>query len=209
MRLHSLLPTLALTYSILVVAQDCVNVALSTIPSCARHCILHGATSIGCQGTDFGCQCAASAALFAAIEDCVSTACPSGDYQAVIDGTSALCDCASPLVVARQLGTASVSGIGTVVSAASNTAIFTATAAIGATTGTAATATAASTSSGGGTVTAGGSTSTLGSGNTWTGYTSVSNVATASVVGAAAQATPAADMFRFVVPFAIVGAAML
>lgn len=69
------------------VAQDCINVALTAIPGCAQNCILNGAPSIGCQGTDFSCQCAQSAALYAAVEGCVSSACPSASYQAVIDGS--------------------------------------------------------------------------------------------------------------------------
>lgn len=88
MKLLLVLPTLALIYAGFVTAQDCVNVALTAIPGCAQNCILNGAPSIGCQGTDFDCQCAQSAALFAAVEGCVSTACPVASYQAVIDGAS-------------------------------------------------------------------------------------------------------------------------
>lgn len=86
MRLVSL-HALALLYCGAVVAQDCINVALTAIPGCAQNCILNGAPSIGCQGTDFSCQCAQSAALYAAVEGCVSSACPSASYQAVIDGS--------------------------------------------------------------------------------------------------------------------------
>lgn len=82
------LHALALLYcGAVVVAQDCINVALTAIPGCAQNCILNGAPSIGCQGTDFSCQCAQSAALYAAVEGCVSSACPSASYQAVIDGS--------------------------------------------------------------------------------------------------------------------------
>lgn len=95
-------------------------------------------------------------------------------------------------------GTASVSGIGS--SIASNTA-----------TATASSPTATSGSSGGST--GGGSSATgtpsPGSGNTWTGYSSVSPIATASVIGAAAQATPVIDVIRYVVPVVMVGAAVL
>lgn len=86
MRLVSL-HALALLCCGVAVAQDCINVALTAIPGCAQNCILNGAPSIGCQGTDFSCQCAQSAALYAAVEGCVSSACPSASYQAVIDGS--------------------------------------------------------------------------------------------------------------------------
>lgn len=81
------LHALALLCCGVAVAQDCINVALTAIPGCAQNCILNGAPSIGCQGTDFSCQCAQSAALYAAVEGCVSSACPSASYQAVIDGS--------------------------------------------------------------------------------------------------------------------------
>ncbi|KKY33525.1 putative mac1 interacting protein 1 [Diaporthe ampelina] len=155
MRLVSL-HALVLVSCGVAVAQDCINVALTAIPGCAQNCILNGAPSIGCQGTDFSCQCAQSAALYAAVEGCVSSACPSASYQAVIDGSDE-----AP--------------------------------------------TASSGSSGG---TTGGGSGT-GSGNTFTGYSSVSPIATASVIGAAAQATPVINAIRYVVPVVMVGAAVL
>lgn len=70
------------------VAQNCAAVAVTAVPVCAQSCILDGAPSIGCDGTDFACQCDKEAALYAAIEGCVSSACPEASYQAVIDGAS-------------------------------------------------------------------------------------------------------------------------
>lgn len=90
MKLLALFSTLALTYvGLVVAAKDCASVASTEIPSCAQNCILNGAPTIGCEATNFSCQCEQSAALFAAIEGCVATACPSSSYQAVIDGSSA------------------------------------------------------------------------------------------------------------------------
>ena len=79
---------LAASETTLVRAADCVNVALGAIPSCAQSCFLNGAPSVGCGGTDFACQCEQEARLYAAIEGCVSSGCPSASYQAVIDGAS-------------------------------------------------------------------------------------------------------------------------
>ncbi|ROV91023.1 hypothetical protein VSDG_07699 [Cytospora chrysosperma] len=195
--LLALSPTLAFLYIGSVAAEECANVALTAIPSCAQNCILNGAPAIGCAGTDFDCQCAQSAALFAAVEGCVATACPSASYQGVIDGASTVCDCVSPaLRVGAVAGTASASFYGGSVSApAANSATVTSTKA----------ASTGSVTSAGATVT----TASPGSGNTWTGYTSVSNVATASVIGAAAQATPAINVIRYVIPVAMAGAAWL
>lgn len=77
-------------------------------------------------------------------------------------------------------------------------------------TATSAAPTATSGGSGGGT-TGGGSGTTGGAnpGNTFTGYSSVSPIATASVIGAAAQATPVMNVIKYVVPVAMMGAAVL
>ncbi|KAJ9156052.1 hypothetical protein NKR23_g1169 [Pleurostoma richardsiae] len=93
------------------VAQDCVNVALSAIPSCAQGCFLNGAPSVGCGGTDFACQCGKEAALYAAIEGCVFSSCPSASYQAVIDGASLVCECAAPTTAVSVSGYSGYSAI--------------------------------------------------------------------------------------------------
>ena len=69
-------------------AADCLGVALTAIPGCAQSCFLDNAPSVGCGGTDFDCQCAQEAALYAAVEGCVSSSCPEASYQPVIDGAS-------------------------------------------------------------------------------------------------------------------------
>ncbi|KAL0933886.1 CFEM domain-containing protein [Colletotrichum truncatum] len=77
-----------------VAAQNCAGVAVTAIPSCAQGCFLEGASFVGCDGLDFGCQCGKEAALYAAIEPCVATGCPAASFQAVINGASAVCGCA-------------------------------------------------------------------------------------------------------------------
>ncbi|PSR85687.1 hypothetical protein BD289DRAFT_453188 [Coniella lustricola] len=86
--------TTALYSSNLALAQNCVATALSVIPSCAQNCILNGATSIGCGGTDFGCQCQQTAALFAAVDGCLG-GCKwdsdgVGDSRTVVSATSSI-----------------------------------------------------------------------------------------------------------------------
>lgn len=71
-----------------VSAENCAAVALTAIPHCAQSCFLNGAPTIGCGSLDFACQCASEAKLYAAIEGCVATGCPSASYQGVIDGAS-------------------------------------------------------------------------------------------------------------------------
>lgn len=88
---HTSLSSFALSLLFLsgrALAQNCVATALAVIPSCAQNCILNGAPSIGCGGTDFDCQCQQTAALYAAVEGCVQSSCPTASYQAVIDGAS-------------------------------------------------------------------------------------------------------------------------
>jgi hypothetical protein len=69
-------------------AENCAAIALAVIPQCAQSCFLNGAPTIGCGAVDFACQCASEAKLYAAIEGCVASGCPSPSYQAVIDGAS-------------------------------------------------------------------------------------------------------------------------
>lgn len=85
-------------------AQECLSVALTAIPSCAQSCFLDDAPSIGCDSTDFACQCEKEAALYAAVEGCVSTGCPEASFQAVIDGASSVCNCATGVTVATTTG---------------------------------------------------------------------------------------------------------
>ena len=67
---------------------DCTAVALTSIPACAQTCFVEGAPTIGCGGLDFACQCRQEAALYAAIENCVASSCPSSDFEKVIDGAT-------------------------------------------------------------------------------------------------------------------------
>ncbi|KAI1382872.1 uncharacterized protein F4822DRAFT_99880 [Hypoxylon trugodes] len=76
---------------------SCLDVALTEIPSCAQSCFLQNAPSIGCDGTDFTCQCQKEATLYAAVEPCVASGCPEPSFQAVIDGASSVCNCATAI----------------------------------------------------------------------------------------------------------------
>lgn len=86
-------------------AENCASVAVTAIPSCAQSCFLEGASYVGCDSLDFGCQCGKEAALYAAIEPCVATGCPAASFQAVINGASSgksrsiLCPDQKPLCV--------------------------------------------------------------------------------------------------------------
>lgn len=79
---------LSLSSQALARGRDCVATAMSVVPNCAQKCILDGSPSIGCSGWDFACQCEHKAALMAAVEPCVLSACPPSSYQAIIDGAS-------------------------------------------------------------------------------------------------------------------------
>ncbi len=89
MKLREPLSTVLLAAFVAVArAADCTGVALSAIPTCAQSCFIEGVPSVGCGGTDFTCQCEQEARLYAAIEGCVATGCPTASFQAVIDGAS-------------------------------------------------------------------------------------------------------------------------
>ncbi|KAH8911569.1 hypothetical protein BR93DRAFT_975538 [Coniochaeta sp. PMI_546] len=95
-----------------VEAANCAAIALTAIPQCAQTCFLNGAPTIGCGGLDFACQCASEAKLYAAIEGCVATGCPTASYQAVIDGASSVCGCATAgLAVGGSVTVSGISGI--------------------------------------------------------------------------------------------------
>ncbi|KAI1087911.1 hypothetical protein F5B19DRAFT_43076 [Rostrohypoxylon terebratum] len=107
------------TTNMVVQAADCLDVAQAEIPSCAQSCFLEDAPSVGCGGLDFTCQCRNEAALYAAVEPCVASSCSESSFQAVIDGASSLCNCATEmphiLVVGSSFG--SFAGAATVASA--------------------------------------------------------------------------------------------
>ncbi|KAI1407323.1 hypothetical protein F5Y13DRAFT_132032 [Hypoxylon sp. FL1857] len=88
-----------------VQAADCLGVAQTEIPSCAQSCFVENAPSVGCDGTDFICQCQNEATLYAAIESCVASGCPEPSFQAVIDGASSVCNCATANPDAFAIGT--------------------------------------------------------------------------------------------------------
>ncbi|KAI1104803.1 hypothetical protein F4804DRAFT_305908 [Jackrogersella minutella] len=78
-------------------ATSCLDIAQINIPSCAQSCLLQDAPLAGCEGVNFTCQCQNEAILYAAIEPCVASGCPESSFQAVIDGASSVCNCATAL----------------------------------------------------------------------------------------------------------------
>ncbi|KAI2617319.1 hypothetical protein GGS26DRAFT_409486 [Hypomontagnella submonticulosa] len=111
-----------------VCAAGCLEVAQTEIPSCGQSCFVENAPSVGCDGTDFVCQCQKEAALYAVIEPCVASGCPEPSFQAVIDGASSVCNCATAipgiLAVGSSLGsiTAAPAMAGTVLASVYGTA---------------------------------------------------------------------------------------
>ncbi|KAF4470812.1 CFEM domain-containing, partial [Fusarium albosuccineum] len=77
--------------------EDCAPVASSAIPECAQKCFTSAAPSIGCDVTDFACQCEQEAqeSLSQLLVPCVITACPGESLTAVITGASSVCACAT------------------------------------------------------------------------------------------------------------------
>ncbi|EGY22145.1 uncharacterized protein VDAG_03583 [Verticillium dahliae VdLs.17] len=80
-------------------APDCGPVATSAVPACAQHCFLDAAPNVGCDATDYACQCEAEAqaSLTQLLVPCVATACPPASLQAVITGASSVCACAAAI----------------------------------------------------------------------------------------------------------------
>ncbi|KAI1134318.1 hypothetical protein F5Y05DRAFT_417372 [Hypoxylon sp. FL0543] len=113
----------------IVRAADCLGVAQTAIPSCAQSCFVENAPSVRCHGTDFACQCQNEASLYAAIESCVAFGCPEPSFQAVVDGASSVCNCATAnpggFVVGSSLASftlaAAVTGSGTVTASVPST----------------------------------------------------------------------------------------
>ena len=75
---------------------DCGPVATSAVPECAQACFTNGAPEVGCDPHDYGCQCQpdALASLSQILVPCVATACPPASIPVVIEGASAVCECA-------------------------------------------------------------------------------------------------------------------
>ncbi|KAK2590527.1 hypothetical protein QQS21_011794 [Conoideocrella luteorostrata] len=76
---------------------DCGAVASSAVPSCAQQCFTSAAPSVGCKATDFKCQCQpeAQSSLSIALLPCVQKNCPASSLQAIINGASSVCACAT------------------------------------------------------------------------------------------------------------------
>ncbi|KAI0891294.1 hypothetical protein F4806DRAFT_308301 [Annulohypoxylon nitens] len=102
-------------------AADCLDVAQAEIPSCAQSCFLENAPSVGCGGLDFTCQCQNEATLYAAIEPCVASGCSESSFQAVIDGASSVCNCATEIPRALVVGSSFGSFVGLATAAGSGT----------------------------------------------------------------------------------------
>ena len=82
------------------VAVDCGIIATSVIPPCAQPCFTSAAPGVGCGVEDFACQCEedAQASLSEIVVPCVATACPPESLDAVVQGASSVCDCATQAV---------------------------------------------------------------------------------------------------------------
>lgn len=77
--------------------QDCGPVASSAVPHCAKPCFDDAAPKVGCDATDYACQCQADkqSSLSAIVPACVATACPPASIPAVLAGASSVCACAN------------------------------------------------------------------------------------------------------------------
>ncbi|KAI1371768.1 hypothetical protein F4677DRAFT_450111 [Hypoxylon crocopeplum] len=104
MKLGSFASTVLFAAEAVVRATDCLNVALNEIPTCAQSCFFENASSVGCAGIDFACQCQNEGTLYAAIESCVASGCPEPSFQAVINGASSVCNCATAIPGALTVG---------------------------------------------------------------------------------------------------------
>ncbi|KAI1343746.1 hypothetical protein F5Y15DRAFT_411603 [Xylariaceae sp. FL0016] len=97
--------------------NSCSVLARAAIPSCAQTCLADAAATVGCAAQDLTCQCDKEAAVYAAMESCVASACQEAEFQSVIDGVSSVCACAQPALaafaVASSIGTATAT-VGTV-----------------------------------------------------------------------------------------------
>lgn len=70
--------------------SDCAPVASTAVPKCAQACFSSAAPKVGCEVTDFACQCEAEAqaSLSQILVPCVATACPAAELPAVITGAA-------------------------------------------------------------------------------------------------------------------------
>lgn len=78
-------------------AQDCTQVALSSIPTCAHDCFFEYAPSVGCGALDFPCQCesVARASMTGLMMGCVLSNCWAWSIPGIIKGANEVCECAA------------------------------------------------------------------------------------------------------------------
>ncbi|PHH92366.1 hypothetical protein CDD83_7744 [Cordyceps sp. RAO-2017] len=77
--------------------SDCGAIATSAVPKCAQECFSSNVPKVGCDVTDYACQCqpAAQQSLSSFLVPCVATACPQAAIPSVIAGASQVCACAT------------------------------------------------------------------------------------------------------------------
>lgn len=52
-----------------------VNSILTQVPACALPCLIEGASAVGCDATNYACQCGKADQLTQAAGSCVDTSC--------------------------------------------------------------------------------------------------------------------------------------
>ncbi|KJZ76478.1 hypothetical protein HIM_04207 [Hirsutella minnesotensis 3608] len=80
-----------------VTSAACGAVATSAVPHCAQSCFSSFVPKIGCDVSDYACQCQPEAqkSLTQLLVPCVATACPPAAIPSVIAGASRVCECAT------------------------------------------------------------------------------------------------------------------
>ncbi|KAH8894797.1 hypothetical protein GQ53DRAFT_618762, partial [Thozetella sp. PMI_491] len=65
------------------------------VPECAQTCLATAGLSYGCGQTDYQCLCALkiNIELITLLLPCVSTSCPFSQWESVVLGAEALCNC--------------------------------------------------------------------------------------------------------------------
>ncbi|ROV89639.1 hypothetical protein VSDG_08066 [Cytospora chrysosperma] len=69
-----------------------VSALTNELPSCSLLCLMSGASTAGCEATDYACQCENQAAITTASTSCLKSACSAADIGTTKSVTTKICN---------------------------------------------------------------------------------------------------------------------
>ncbi|KAI1840759.1 hypothetical protein JX266_013033 [Neoarthrinium moseri] len=120
---------LALSLFVASVAAQDINSLITQVPTCALSCLLNAGAQVGCDTTDYSCQCSKADALKQAVEPCLAKSCSAeeiGNAQSVSEKICAAVGAVSSVSSAVASATSALSSAASSASASASASASTA-----------------------------------------------------------------------------------